>query len=228
MKPHILLVEDEFDIAELIEHHLEKSGYSSKIFTNGNELFNYLNSQSADLIILDLMLPDMDGLEICKQLRTQDHTKHLPVIMLTAKSQEIDKVLGLELGADDYMTKPFSPRELTARIKAVLRRSQTAPEESTSRIILGNILKIDLDKYDVYVKDEKLKLTPTEFKILSILAQKPGWVYSREKLLDMLWGNDKIVTDRTIDVHIKNLRDKLGIAGNFVKNIKSVGYKIEI
>lgn len=228
MKHHILLVEDDFDISELIEHHLEKAGHTSSIFSHGKDLFDHLQTQSGDLIILDLMLPDMDGLEICKRLRMEAHTKQIPIIMLTAKHTEIDKILGLELGADDYMTKPFSPRELLARIKAVLRRSNTVPEESSSRIVLGNILHIDLDKYDVFVKDEKLKLTTTEFKILSILAKKPGWVYSREQLLDSLWGNDKIVTDRTIDVHIKNLRDKLGIVGNYIKNIKSVGYKLEI
>jgi two-component system phosphate regulon response regulator PhoB/two-component system alkaline phosphatase synthesis response regulator PhoP len=229
MKPNILVVEDELDIRELIEYQLEKSNFNSSSFEHGKELFDHLDNEGrADLIILDLMLPDIDGLEICKQLKSQDHTKSIPIIMLTAKTQEIDKILGLELGADDYMAKPFSPRELVARIKAILRRANFVSQESSAQIVLGGILKVDLDRYEVRVSQKKVKLTPTEFKILSILSSKPGWVYSREKLLDKLWGNDKIVTDRTIDVHIKNLRDKLGQAGSFIQNIKSVGYKLEV
>lgn len=171
------------------------------------------------------MLPDSDGFEICKYLKKDEKFSHIPVIMLTARTEEMDKVLGLELGADDYVTKPFSTRELVARVKAVLRRDEKVVKTQRTRI--GDILEIDHQKYEVTVNGEKVELTSTEFRILKLLSERRGWVYSREQILDYLGAQEKGVLDRTVDVHIKNLREKLGIAGKFIKNIRGVGYKIE-
>ncbi|OGS19886.1 MAG: two-component system response regulator [Elusimicrobia bacterium RIFOXYA2_FULL_39_19] len=221
----IAVVDDEEDILELLTLHLTKAGYKVKAFSEPGSFFKFLNSQLPALVILDLMIPGMDGYEICKKIKSNDSFSQIPVIMLTAKSEEVDKVLGLELGADDYVTKPFSPRELTARVKAVLRRNSLKEEIKT--VEFGGILKIIPEKYEVLVNSRKIDLTTTEFKILEILVLKKGLVYSREKLLDSLWGSEKAVLDRTIDVHIKNLREKLGAAGKFIKNIRGIGYKLE-
>jgi two-component system phosphate regulon response regulator PhoB/two-component system alkaline phosphatase synthesis response regulator PhoP len=221
----IFIVDDEPDICELVSLHLQKSGFKTKSFLTATEFLQAVREQLPDLVVLDLMLPDMDGLEVCKFLRNDKHTAHLPIIMLTAKGEETDKILGLELGADDYITKPFSPRELVARVKAVLRRAEG--KDTPAVIKIGEILLIDPQRYEVFVQGEKRKLTPTEFKILLILAKRKGWVFSRDQLLEALWGREKAVIDRTIDVHIKNLREKLGEAGKFIKSIRGVGYKLE-
>jgi len=192
-------------------------------FAHANDFYKMLDSEYPDLLVLDLMLPDIDGLEVCKYIRNEKKAD-FPIIMLTAKDDEFDKVLGLELGADDYVTKPFSVRELLARIKAILRRSNDTSD--TSIINIENILKIDLQKYEVFVNEEPIVLTATEFKLLRIFAEKQGHVYSRERLLSKLWGDDKLVINRTIDVHVKNLREKLGEAGKYIINIRGVGYKI--
>lgn len=227
MNKKIAILDDEKDIINLISLHLKKNSYDPVEFSNANSLFKYLNSGSPDLLILDLMLPDMDGFDICKKMKNDNKWKNIPIIMLTAKQDETDKILGLEFGADDYITKPFSPKELIARVKAVLRRSKEAIQES-SVISIGGLIKIDLEKFVVFNNENgRIDLTITEFKILQYLSQKKGWVYSREKLLDIIWGEDKYVTDRTIDVHIKHLREKLGDAGKFIKNVRGVGYKIE-
>ena len=221
----IAVVDDEPDILELVSLHLKKANFIVKEFQNAERFLKFLKKETPELIILDLMLPDLDGLEICKNLKRDPNLSSIPVIMLTAKGEEIDKILGLELGADDYVTKPFSPKELVARVKAVLRRHKR--KEETQKIEIGNILVIDLQKYHVYVEGKKTELTPTEFKILKILASKRGWVFTRDQILDSLWGNEKAVIDRTIDVHIKNLREKLGKAGIFIRNLRGVGYKFE-
>lgn len=226
MNKLIAVVDDEPDILELVSLHLKNAGFKVKQFLDGESFYRFIDTQIPDLIILDLMLPDMDGLEICKYLKRKDEFASIPVIMLTAKSEESDKLLGLELGADDYVTKPFSPKELVARVKAVLRR-QTHKEE-TRKIEIGNILVIDSQKYEVFLEGKKIDLTSAEFKILQLLASKKGWVYNREQILDYLWGQEKVVLDRTVDVHIKNLREKLGKAGKFIKNIRGVGYKLEV
>jgi DNA-binding response OmpR family regulator len=171
------------------------------------------------------MLPDADGFEICKYLKKEEKFANVPIIMLTARGDEMDKVLGLELGADDYITKPFSPRELTARIKAVLRREDKVFK--TQKIKIGNILEIDLQKYETYVEGQKVELTSTEFRILKLLSERKGWVYARDQILDYLGVQEKGVLDRTVDVHIKNLREKLANAGKFIKNIRGIGYKLE-
>jgi len=221
----IAVIDDELDILELVSLHLTKHGFKVKGFQDAQSFFEFLSSQTPDLIVLDLMLPDTDGIEICKYLKSKEEFKTIPIIMLTARTTEADKVLGLELGADDYVTKPFSPRELVARVKAVLRRKAT--QDTSKKIKIGDILLIDLDKFEVFVENKKVDLTPTEFRILKILSTRKGWVFTRNQILDHLWGMDKAVLDRTIDVHIKNLREKLGKAKKFIKSVRGVGYKIE-
>jgi len=222
----ILIVDDEPDIVELVKINLEKNGFDVISSYTGREIFDLFKKFNIDLVILDLMLPDIDGLEICKILKSENETKNIPIIMLTAKDTEIDKVLGLELGADDYITKPFSPRELVARVRAVLRRTRKPSDESILKF--DNILKIDLKKFEVFVNGEKVNLTTTEFKLLKALAIRRGEVLSRNELLDYIWGSEKIVIDRTIDVHIKHLREKLGKVGKFIKNVRGVGYKLDL
>lgn len=228
MNELIYIVEDEPDIAELVILHLEKSGYRGKAFQNSKTFFQAVEKSVPDLVILDLMLEDMDGLEICKKIRSEKKLNTVSIVMLTAKSEEIDKVVGLELGADDYVTKPFSPKELMARIKAILRRRGDPLSTSHNLIRIGELLTIDSEKFQVLVHGQSIDLTSTEFKILEILANHPGWVFSREKILDYIWGYDKAVIDRTVDVHIRHLREKLGDAGHYIKNIRGMGYKLEV
>ena len=225
MKGTIAVVDDEVDILELVSIHLEKAGFTVKEFQNGGSLLTFLDKYIPDLIILDLMLPDMDGLEICKSLKKQEKFASIPIVMLTAKVEEMDKVLGLELGADDYVVKPFSPRELVSRVKAVLRRTKGREESKTIKI--GNNLLIYPQKYKVTVNGRNVDLTTTEFKILRMLSERRGWVFSREQMLDYLWGEEKAVLDRTVDVHINHLREKLGKEGELIKNVRGVGYKLE-
>ncbi len=224
MKKLIALVEDEPDIVELISIHLEKAGYEVKSFLDGASFYRFLEKRIPDLLILDLMLPDVDGLDICKHVRKNEATSAMAMIMLTAKSEEMDKILGLELGADDYVTKPFSPKELVARVKAVMRRH--VPIKETRKLEINDLV-IDLEKYGVSLGGKKIELTPTEFRILELLASKKGWVFTREKILDHLWGEEKAVIDRTVDVHIRHLREKLGKSAKLIKNIRGVGYKLE-
>ncbi len=225
-KNTVAIVEDEEDIANLIAIYLEKSGFACYKFQRASSFLDYIKYNVPDVVILDLMLPDADGLDICRAIRREKRYDNTAIIILTAKSEEVDRVLGLEMGADDYVVKPFSPRELVARVKAVLRRIKTKDEEGAF-INIANILFIDKNRMEVTVGDEKIELTPTEFKILLILAEKRGWVFSREKLLEMLWGHEKDTCRRAIDVHIANLRRKLKKAGRFIKSIKGVGYKLE-
>jgi len=225
MNKLIAIIDDEPDILELVSINLKKASYRVKEFSDSESFFRSLTTEIPDLIILDLMLPDMDGFEVCKFLKGQDKYTSIPIIMLTARAEETEKVLGLELGADDYVTKPFSPRELAARVKAVLRRN--IPKEETKKIKIGDMLVLDTEKYEVELEGERIELTTTEFKILQLLSTKKGWVFSRERILQHLWGDDKMVLDRTVDVHIKHLREKLGKASMFIKNIRGVGYKLE-
>jgi len=224
MAPVIAALDDEADILELLKVTLEKAGYRFEGFREADGLFRYLGRETPALLLLDLMLPETDGLEVCRQIRRSERLAGIPVIMLTAKGDESDKVVGLELGADDYVTKPFSVKELVARIHAVLRRP--AGGEAVRKIALGP-LAVDLDKFEVTVEGEKVELTATEFKILQLLASKPGRVFTRDQILDHLWGDEKAVIDRTVDVHIRNLREKLGPAASLIKNIRGVGYKVE-
>ena len=224
-KKKVLIIDDEPDIVELVSIHLNRAMFKTRGFADAESFYSFLEEQIPDLIILDLMLPDADGLEICKYLKKEDKFSSIPIIMLTAKGEETDKILGLEFGADDYVTKPFSPRELVARVKAVLRRGEKIDE--FGQLNIGRILTIDIEKHKVSVEGKKIELTSTEFKILKLFLSNKCKVFSRYDILDHLWGHDKIVLDRTIDVHIKNLRDKLGKAGRLIKNIRGVGYKLE-
>jgi two-component system phosphate regulon response regulator PhoB/two-component system alkaline phosphatase synthesis response regulator PhoP len=222
MGSRIAVIDDEPDIIHLVSIHLRKAGFSVDSFANGRSLLKYLEASTPDLVILDLMLPDLDGFDVCRAMKADPRHAEIPIIMLTARGQETDKVAGLELGADDYLTKPFSPKELVARVRAVLRR--TIPENAALSIA-G--VTIDPERFEVTVGQKPVTLTPVEFRILHLLAQNQGKVFSRERILDHLWGNEKAVIDRTVDVHIKNLRDKLGPAGDLIKNIRGVGYKLQ-
>lgn len=230
MKEYVAIIDDEEDIGELVDVHLKKNNYQTGVFYNATDFLNSLKKKLPDLIILDLMLPDMDGIEVCKILKNSKEYKKIAVIMLTAKQDEIDKIIGLEIGADDYVTKPFSPRELVARVKAVLRRNSENQEDSEENLInINDLIFVDLRSYQVTDdKNNIINLTSTEFKILQILAGKRGWVFSREKLIAHIWGEERYVIERTIDVHIKNLREKLGEAGKLIKNVRSVGYKLDV
>ncbi|MDR4504698.1 MAG: response regulator [Candidatus Scalindua sp.] len=225
MDKTIVIVDDEPDIVALVSVNLKKANFKVEGCSDAESFYRFLEEQTPDLIILDLMLPDADGLEICKYLKNKDPLFSIPIIMLTAKGDEMDKILGLEFGADDYVTKPFSPKELVARVKAVLRRPQENGE--SDKLGMGGILTIDLEAYQAFVEGEKIELTSTEFRIVKLLLSKKSKVFSRNDILDYLWGKDKIVLDRTIDVHIRNLREKLGKAGRFIKNIRGIGYKLE-
>jgi two-component system phosphate regulon response regulator PhoB/two-component system alkaline phosphatase synthesis response regulator PhoP len=222
----IAVVDDEADIVELVSVNLEKAGFKVQGFLNANDLLNSIKKKTPDLIILDLMLSDADGFEVCKALKSEDKYSGIPVIMLTAKGEEVDRVLGLEIGADDYVTKPFSTRELVARVKAVLRRGEKEKEPRKS-IKIGEEIEIFPQEYKVNVSGQEMELTSTEFRILLLLAKRKGWVFSREQILEYLYEGDRIVFDRTVDVHIAHLREKLGKSGEFIKSIRGIGYKIE-
>jgi DNA-binding response OmpR family regulator len=220
----IAVVDDEPDIRELVALHLKKAGFSVRTFPDAGQFQKSLAGSLPDLIVLDLMLPDADGIDICKDMKRGARTAGVPVIMLTARGDELDRVLGLEIGADDYITKPFSPKELVARVKAVLRRSEQ--RNAGNAIELPQDVSIDPNRFEVTVCGRKVDLTTTEFKILAILAERPGWVFSRDEILSRLWGDEKAVLDRTVDVHVTNLRKKLGKAGRLIENVRGVGYKL--
>lgn len=221
---YIAIVEDERDIAELVSVNLQKAGFKTESFFDGRSFFRAIEKSHPDLVVLDLMLPDLDGYEIIKIVRRDERWSDIPIVVLTARVQEMEKILGLELGADDYVTKPFSPKELVARIKAVLRRGK---REESKRVEIGNVLVMDSQTYTVEAKGKKVALTPTEFRILHLLIMKKGKVLTRSQILDYLWGDEKIVLDRTVDVHIRHLREKLGEAGALITNVRGIGYKIE-
>ena len=220
----IAALDDEPDILELLKVSLRKAGYRFEGFQEADDLYSYLDREKPNLILLDLMLPGTDGLEVCRHIRKSEGFADIPIIMLTARGDESDKVVGLELGADDYVTKPFSIKELVARIHAVLRRPGGG--DAARRIVIGPLV-IDLDRFEVIAEGTKVDLTATEFRILQLLASRKSRVFTRDQILDFLWGQEKAVIDRTIDVHIRNLREKLGGAGSLIKNIRSVGYKLE-
>ncbi|HPC47461.1 MAG TPA: response regulator transcription factor [Deltaproteobacteria bacterium] len=219
----IHIVDDEPDIIQLVSIHLKKAGFAVHGFPEGGSFLRSLATERPALVILDLMLPDMDGFEICKVLKTDERYADIPVIMLTARGDEADKVEGLEIGADDYMTKPFSPRELVARVHSVLRRAGNLG----GALNVGHGIVIEPDRFEVTVDGVCVNLTTVEFKILYLLASNRGRVLTRERILDHLWGNEKAVLDRTVDVHIKNIRAKLKEAGTIIKNVRGVGYKLQ-
>jgi DNA-binding response OmpR family regulator len=224
MNELVAIVEDEDDIRAVVSAALKKERFRVREFADGKTFLSSLRKDAPDLVVLDIMLPDTDGFAICRTIRGDRSLAAVPIIVLTARAEEADRVLGLELGADDYVVKPFSPKELAARVKAVLRRS--SPEAGRSRIDVGDGLLIDLDKLETYSDGRRLELTQAEFRILQLLASRIGWVFSREKILDHLWGDEKNVTDRSVDVHVKHLRDKLGPTGARIVNVRGVGYKL--
>ena len=221
---NIWIVEDEPDIADLVAHHVRKERFDASVFHDGEDFLKALDRELPDLVILDLMLPGVDGLDICRIMRSHGRTVSVPVIILTAKDTELDIVLGLELGADDYMVKPFSVRELMARIKAVLRRLEQPQEDKAISI---EDLYVDLENFDVRVDGAIVELTYAEFRILGLLISKRGRVFTRQQIIERIWDDHRVVTSKTVDVHIVRLRKKLGKYGHFVKTVRGVGYKFE-
>ncbi len=228
MNELIAVVDDERSILELVSIQLKKLGFRVALFANAGEYLEFIEKTIPDVTILDLMLPDMDGMDLCKQLRRDQKYDVMPIIILSGRVDESDTILGLELGADDYVKKPFSPKELAVRVKNVLRRQTIQPQAAKNEINILDKIIIDLDRYEVKVEGDVVPLTPTEYRILKMLAEKEGHVLKREEMLFNLWGNEKIVVPHTIDVHIKHLREKLGKFAVLVKNVRGVGYKLDI
>lgn len=232
MAKRILVVDDEPSITKLVSFNLEKAGYDVDTAADGQAALEKVQDIQPDLIVLDLMLPKVDGLEVCKRLRQENN--HIPVIMLTAKDEELDRVLGLELGADDYVTKPFSPRELVARVKAVLRRSaiKDALEQADAKqkpLVIGDLV-IDVEGYESYVQGKRLELTPKEFELLVYMATHRGRVLSRDQLLNAVWNYDFVGDSRIVDVHVSHLRDKIEPDARrplYIKTVRGIGYKFE-
>ena len=223
MKPKILVVDDEPDVVQLVEYNLKAAGYDVVSAADGADALKKARSASPDLIVLDLMLPEIEGIEVCKQLRRDPHTSAVPILMLTAKAGETDRVVGLELGADDYVTKPFSPRELVLRVKRLLR-TETAKEQNVEQIRIGE-LSIDVPRHEATVKGKSIDLTPTEFRLLTVLAKRRGRVQSREQLLRDVWEYESIIDTRTVDTHMRRLREKLGFAAKYLDTVRGVGYR---
>ncbi|GAB6137537.1 response regulator [Halanaerobaculum tunisiense] len=225
MAAKILVVDDEENIVQLVEFNLKKEGYEVITASKGQQALELVRQQEPDLIVLDLMLPGVDGFDICRKIRQNDQYSNLPIIILSAKEEEVDKILGLELGADDYVTKPFSPRELIARVKAVLRRVEG--QSSTPEVIEAGDIRLDLNKYQVEVSEVEIDLTPKEFELLSILITNINQVFSRSYLLKEVWGYDYQGDTRTVDVHIRRLRKKIGEYStlDYIKTVRGVGYK---
>jgi len=225
MSELILVVDDEEDLLELVAFNLERNGFQTVRALNGRDAINIATEKLPRLIVLDLMLPDVDGLEVFRSLKRNEKTATIPIIMLTAKADEVDRIVGLELGADDYVTKPFSPRELVLRVKAILRRANEAPAPATALLEFGPI-RIDADRFEVYIEGELATLTSTEFKLLQELLTRRGKVLTRKYLLENVWGYVHNVTDRTVDTHIKRLRQKIGpAAAAYIETIRGVGYR---
>jgi two-component system alkaline phosphatase synthesis response regulator PhoP len=224
MPNSILVVEDEESIAELVRYNLAREGYAVQVASSGEEALALLRDCHPALIVLDLMLPELDGIEVCRRLRRDEATHDIPVIMLTARGEESDIVAGLEAGADDYVTKPFSPRVLLARVGAVLRRRAAGTPAADAMVQIHGIT-IHPGRHEVSVEGQRVELTHTEFRILHLLARRPGWVFTRYQIVDAVHGHDYAVTDRSVDVQIVGLRKKLGDAGNYIETVRGVGYR---
>ena len=222
----ILVVDDEEDILELVRYNLVKEGYQVSGTLTGEDALQMARSEAFDLIVLDLMLPGIDGLEVTKNLKGSQKTESTPIVMLTAKGEEADIVTGLELGADDYITKPFSPRVLVARVRAALRRKSSPPEDETT-VVQIHQLEIHPGRRSVLVSGQPVELTYTEFQVLYILAKRPGWVFTRSQIVDAVRGDDYPVTDRSVDVQIVGLRKKLGDCSKYIETVRGVGYRFK-
>jgi len=222
----VIIIEDERDLAELLAFNLEKEGWQTVVALDGKSGLERVTAELPDLVILDLMLPELSGIEVCRHLRKQEKTAAIPVIMVTAKGEEIDRVVGFEVGADDYLVKPFSTRELLLRVKAILRRANPPGQEE--KLLSRGVLTIDTDRHRVTVKGEEINLTSTEFKLLQVMAERLGRMQSRDQLLRDVWGYSSNADTRTVDTHITRLRNKLGDAGDMIRTIRGYGYKMEI
>ena len=228
MSNTIAIVEDEPNIVELVKYNLDREGYRTVSANDGRKGLELVRQELPDLVILDLMLPELDGMSVCKQLRAENTTKSIPIIILTAKSEEADRVLGLEMGADDYVTKPFSPRELVARVRAVLRRSGTVEEGEPDVIEIGGI-RMDLRQHLVKIRGEEVELTPKEYDFLKLLLLNPGRAFTREFLLEHLWGYEYFGDTRTVDVHVRRLRQKIegdSTEPSYLETVRGVGYRL--
>jgi len=223
VKSKILVVDDEPEAVELVEFNLKGAGYEVSTAGDGAEALNKARRIQPNLVILDVMMPEIDGMEVCKLLRRDPATSTIPIIMLTAKASEVDRVLGLELGADDYVVKPFSPRELMLRVKKILERGKPA-ETAKEKIVCGDLV-IDIPRHAVLWKGKEIDLTATEFKLLSTLAQRRGRVQSRDALLRDVWGYESMIDTRTVDTHMRRLREKMGLASKYLDTIRGVGYR---
>jgi two-component system alkaline phosphatase synthesis response regulator PhoP len=228
VKRTILVVEDEKDIRELVRFHLEQEGYGVVEAESGEDALRRAETDRPALVVLDIMLPGTDGLQVCRRLRTAAATASLPIVMLTAKAAEVDRVLGLEIGADDYLTKPFSPRELVARVKAVLRRTHGEDVPTPHEVFERGRLRIDFDTYEVFLNGERVNLSLREFELLKFFVRHPHRVYDRLQLLDLVWGRDTFVEPRTVDVHIRRLRKRIerdDASPELILTVRGVGYK---
>lgn len=225
MTERILIVDDEPDIVELLEYNLRQAGYAVVTASDGATAMAEVRRQRPDLILLDVMLPDISGTEVCRRLRKDGSTEGIPIMMITARGEEIDRVVGFELGADDYVTKPFSPREIVLRVQAVLRRAKPAPQAESARIVIG-ALEIDVPRHEVQVDGEEIALTALEFKLLLDLASRRGRVQSRDALLERVWGYAPGIETRTVDTHVKRLREKLNGARDYIETVRGVGYRM--
>jgi len=221
----ILIVEDEPDVADLLAHHLKAAGFSVEIADNGHAALTAVKNFSPALVVLDLMLPEMSGLDICRILKSDQRTSKIAIVMLTAKIEELDRVLGFELGADDYVVKPFSPREFVLRIRAILRRRSQGVEEELLRV--GELV-LDRSRHEVRAGDRRIECTATEFRLLSILMERQGRVQARDRLLSDVWGYDSIIDTRTVDTHMRRLRDKLGEFGKYIETVRGFGYRLAL
>jgi len=220
----ILIVEDEPDIQELVRFNLTQAGFDVEVAADGDTALAMLRERRPDLLVLDLMLPDRSGTEICREIRNTPELATLPIVMLTARTEEVDRVVGFELGADDYVTKPFSPRELVLRVRAVLRRGAPPPSVE-GKVYEKDGLQLDLERHRCRVDASEILLTAKEFALLASLMSRPGRVMTREQLIDEVWGEEITVTVRTIDTHLKRLREKLGRAGDLIDTVRGVGYR---
>ena len=225
--PRILVVEDERDIAALVAYHLTKEGYRVRTAEGGVEALEGVNAERPDLVLLDLMLPGFSGYEVLTELRRRPELSEIPVIVLTARRDEADRVKGLELGADDYVTKPFSPRELVLRVSAVLRRAQAPPVAGATRMLRGGGIMIDLNALTVTVEGASIELTPTEYRLLVTLLERRGRVQSRQQLLELAWDIHARIETRTVDMHVQRLRTKLGGAGDWIETVRGFGYRFK-
>lgn len=221
----VLVVEDDLNISKLVQYNLEKNGFNTTVAASGEEALNVLAKKVVDVIVLDIMLPGIDGLDVCKKIKKEPKLTGIPIIMLTAKGEEVDRIVGFELGADDYVVKPFSPRELVLRLKAILKRGKRKIENSDDLLTFGK-LTVDIARHQVTVKGKEIELTPIEFKLLVLFLRRKGRVQSRDVLLNDVWNIDSNITTRTVDTHVKRLRQKLGKVGSSIVTVRGLGYKL--